>query len=179
MEALPLRLHLQVTVWPYSLWQRSWVAMLQARCRTHRLACKRKRHNPAGTVPSNKFVAKLSLLIAAVSSNPINKASAKPSVTAVLAGIVPDNRFPVRSIDSSRGASNQSEGMLPVKQPAQPCKLGSHFVLSVATHSIQGFTGPVVPEAAKAQIHARAENAVPAAVCMGSRVTSQQVIRKT
>ena len=69
-------------------------------------------------VPSNRFDAKLSLLMAVPSSSPVNKVSAKPIDIAVLAGILPDNKFPVRSIDWSFGASNQSKGMLPVTQAA-------------------------------------------------------------
>ena len=81
-------------------------------------ACKRARHSPAGMVPANRFVAKLSLLMAALSSSPVNKPSAKLVGIAVLAGMLPENKFPVRSIDWSFGASNQSKGMLPVTHPA-------------------------------------------------------------
>lgn len=69
-------------------------------------------------VPSNRFVAKLSLLMAALSLSPVNKPSAKAVDAAVSAGMLPDNKFPVRSIDWSFGAANQSKGMLPVTPPA-------------------------------------------------------------
>ena len=91
--------------------------MLQGSTDAMSHACKRKRHSPAGMVPCNRFDAKLSLLMAALSCSLVNMTSATPVGIAVLAGMVPDNRFPVRSIDWSFGASNQSKGMLPETHP--------------------------------------------------------------